>query len=92
MVSNDVVFVTIEYRLGFLGFFTTDDEISTGNYGIWDQYAALLFVKNNIINFKGDPNNITVMGHSAGGASADLLSLSPLSREKLLSPLNRLKN
>uniref|UniRef100_A0AC34FSA9 Carboxylic ester hydrolase n=1 Tax=Panagrolaimus sp. ES5 TaxID=591445 RepID=A0AC34FSA9_9BILA len=67
-------------RLGFLGFFTTDDEISVGNYGIWDQYMALKFVKDNIANFGGDPNNITVLGQSAGAVSVDLLSLSPFSR------------
>uniref|UniRef100_A0A7E4V6W0 Carboxylic ester hydrolase n=1 Tax=Panagrellus redivivus TaxID=6233 RepID=A0A7E4V6W0_PANRE len=81
IVSKDVIFVTIQYRLGYLGFLTTDDENAPGNNGIWDQYTALKFVKDNIANFGGDPENITLMGQSAGGVSCDLLSLSPYSRD-----------
>jgi carboxylesterase type B len=80
LVRHNVIVVTINYRLGYLGFFCTEDETSSGNFGLWDQYMALLWVKRNIRNFNGDPSRITVFGQSAGAVCADLLSLSPVSR------------
>uniref|UniRef100_A0A914PJS8 Carboxylic ester hydrolase n=1 Tax=Panagrolaimus davidi TaxID=227884 RepID=A0A914PJS8_9BILA len=81
IVSKDVIFVTIQYRLGYLGFLTTNDESALGNYGMWDQLMAIKFIKNNIANFGGDPENITLLGQSAGGVAVDLLSISPHSRD-----------
>uniref|UniRef100_A0AC35FZV2 Carboxylesterase type B domain-containing protein n=1 Tax=Panagrolaimus sp. PS1159 TaxID=55785 RepID=A0AC35FZV2_9BILA len=81
IVSKDVIFVTIQYRLGYLGFLTTNDETALGNYGMWDQLMAIKFIKNNIANFNGDPENITLLGQSAGGVAVDLLSISPHSRD-----------
>ena len=80
LCTKDVIVVTINYRLGFFGFLCTGDENAKGNYGMWDQVLALKWVKENIETFGGDPNNITVFGHSAGGVSTDLLALSPHSR------------
>lgn len=77
LCSHDVVVVTIQYRLGLLGFGTTGDDNFPPNLGLWDQVLALRWVKDNIAVFGGNPNNITVAGQSAGAACADMLSLSP---------------
>ena len=64
----------------FLGWMSTETKNFPGNLGLWDQLAALKFVNENIRYFGGDPNQITVWGASAGGASASALGLSPHSR------------
>uniref|UniRef100_A0A8R1DSE9 Carboxylic ester hydrolase n=1 Tax=Caenorhabditis japonica TaxID=281687 RepID=A0A8R1DSE9_CAEJA len=80
LCTKNVVVVTINYRLGVLGFFTTGDDVCRGNMGLWDQTLALQWVQKHIASFRGDPNNVTIFGQSAGGASVDLLCLSPHSR------------
>ncbi|KAK0424071.1 hypothetical protein QR680_008483 [Steinernema hermaphroditum] len=79
--KKGVIVVTIQYRLGFFGFLSTNDAEAPGNFGLFDQALALKWVHDNIASFGGNPNNVTVCGQSAGGASADLLSLSPISRD-----------
>ncbi|XP_030753701.1 esterase B1-like [Sitophilus oryzae] len=81
LLTQDVVLVTINYRLGIFGFLRIKDPKFhiNGNMGFKDQVAALRWVKNNIIQFNGDPNNITLFGESAGSASVHLHILSPLS-------------
>lgn len=71
LLMADVVVVTINCRLGALGFMSfKDKELNVpGNAALKDQLMALKFVKNNIQNFGGDPNNITLFGHSSGGSS-----------------------
>jgi para-nitrobenzyl esterase len=79
-----VVFVSIHYRLGPFGFLAhpaltaESPHGSSGNYGILDQIAALKWVNRNISNFGGDPNQVTVIGESAGAGDACLLMASPL--------------
>lgn len=84
LVKNGVIVVTIDYRLGSLGFFASKELIEeakakgepVGNYGVMDQIAALKWVKNNIAAFGGDPNNVTIFGQSAGGRSVTWLMVS----------------
>ena len=84
--AKDVVLVTINYRLGMFGFFSHPDLIaenehsSSGNYGIMDQIHALKWVRNNIAQFGGDPDNVMIFGQSGGGRSVRTLSGSPLAR------------
>ncbi len=84
--SKDVVLVTINYRLGIFGFMT-HPELSaestnkvSGNYGILDQIQSLKWVKENIAQFGGDPDNVTIFGQSAGAGSVRTLAESPLAR------------
>lgn len=80
--TQEVVVVTFNYRLGLLGFLATSDNSSAGNYGLFDQVQAINFVRENIRNFNGDPNRITLFGPDAGAASAGLLALSPLTKRR----------
>nr|XP_035138647.1 carboxylesterase 4A isoform X10 [Callithrix jacchus] len=75
---GDVVVVTVQYRLGVLGFFSTGDEHAPGNQGFLDVVAALRWVQGNITPFGGDLNCVTVFGGSAGGSIASGLVLSPV--------------
>ncbi|TKR81960.1 hypothetical protein L596_015750 [Steinernema carpocapsae] len=76
-VSQGVVFVTFNYRLALLGFFSTGDNVAPGNIGLWDQTLALQFIKDTISRFGGDSNRVTLSGESAGAASVSALSYSP---------------
>jgi len=68
-----VVVVTVNFRLGALGFLSTADEFSPGNYGMLDLSLALKWVNDNIRSFNGDPTRITLLGLGSGGAAAGLL-------------------
>lgn len=74
---NNIVVVTINYRLGSLGFLSSGDGDITGNYGFLDQQAAIRWTHENIGVFGGDQNDITIFGQSAGGQSASLHSVVP---------------
>ncbi|KAF0287231.1 Venom carboxylesterase-6 [Amphibalanus amphitrite] len=80
LLDQQVVLVTLNYRLGTFGFFTTGDGAASGNYGLHDQVLALRWVQDNIEAFGGDPDRVTIFGESAGGASIGLLVLSPLAQ------------
>ncbi|KAL4685844.1 hypothetical protein H8959_001441 [Pygathrix nigripes] len=77
---EDVVVVTIQYRLGVLGFFSTGDKHATGNWGYLDQVAALRWIRQNIAHFGGNPDRVTIFGESAGGTSVSSLVVSPVSQ------------
>ncbi|MGH7289598.1 MAG: carboxylesterase/lipase family protein, partial [Myxococcota bacterium] len=82
---GDVVVVTVNYRLGALGFLRLSELTggripSTGNEGILDQVAALEWVRENIAAFGGDPGNVTIFGESAGGMSVGTLLGMPAAR------------
>jgi para-nitrobenzyl esterase len=82
LAGKGVVVVTINYRLGPLGFMahpelTEEGGGSSGNYGIRDQIAALEWVRDNIAVFGGNPGNVTIFGESAGAFSVNILAASP---------------
>lgn len=78
--SKGIIGVTINYRLGPLGFVCFEGENHSGNYGLYDQVCAINWIKHNIASFGGDPNNISIMGQSAGAMSVQQLCLSPLTK------------
>uniref|UniRef100_A0A0M3IIG4 Carboxylic ester hydrolase n=1 Tax=Ascaris lumbricoides TaxID=6252 RepID=A0A0M3IIG4_ASCLU len=77
LVRRDIIFVTLNYRVGMLGFFTTFTKQFPPNRGIWDQITALRWIQEEIVNFGGDPEKVTLIGHSAGACSASSLAQSP---------------
>jgi para-nitrobenzyl esterase len=85
LAAGGIVVVTINYRLGALGFLAHPALASrpggpAGNYGLMDQQAALRWVKHNIAQFGGDPRNVTIAGQSAGGVAVLAQLVSPGSR------------
>jgi para-nitrobenzyl esterase len=86
LARKGLVMVTINYRLGVIGFLAHPDltqesqHRSSGNYGMLDQVAALQWVQKNIAGFGGDPARVTIAGQSAGASSVHNLIASPLAR------------
>ncbi|XP_068989801.1 esterase E4-like, partial [Neodiprion pinetum] len=78
LLNQDVVLVTFNYRLGVLGFLSTGDEVASGNWGLKDQVLALEWVQRNIRHFHGDPDRVTLFGHSSGSVCVHLLTISKL--------------
>ena len=80
--TNNIIVVSIGYRVGALGFLSLGHPSAPGNAGLFDQLMGLEWVQQNIRHFGGDPNNVTLFGESAGSTSVSLHLLSPLSRSK----------
>ena len=88
LTREGVIVVTIDYRIGKLGFFAPKELTEeaenhgepVGNYGIMDQIYSLKWVHDNIAAFGGDPNNVTIFGQSAGGRSVTWLMTSPAAK------------
>ena len=86
LVRKGVVLVSMNYRLGALGFLAhpaltaESPHHASGNYGILDQIAALQWIQRNIAKFGGDPANVTIFGESSGGMMVCFLMSSPLAR------------
>ncbi|XP_070545583.1 neuroligin-4, X-linked-like [Ptychodera flava] len=72
LAQKNVVVVTTNYRIGVLGWLSTDNDVAPGNYGLLDQIEAMKWVKGNIAKFGGDPSRVTIFGESAGGGSVGL--------------------
>jgi para-nitrobenzyl esterase len=86
LAQKRVVFVSISYRLGSLGFLAhpglsaESPQHVSGNYGLLDMIAALQWINKNIAAFGGDPNKVTIFGESAGGIAVSQLCASPLAK------------
>lgn len=76
MDTEDVIIVTLDYRLGVFGFLSSGDSACKGNFGLKDQVMALKWVNKNIEYFGGDPKSVTLMGHDAGAMAAQYLMMS----------------
>lgn len=79
-IEEDVVFVVINFRHGPLGFLRLDHPDILGNAGLKDQVLAMHWIKNNIKNFGGDPDRVTIYGQSSGSTCVDLHMVSDLSK------------
>ncbi|KAL1764404.1 neuroligin-4, X-linked isoform X1 [Sigmodon hispidus] len=73
---GNVIVITVNYRLGVLGFLSTGDQAAKGNYGLLDQIQALRWVEENVGAFGGDPKRVTIFGSGAGASCVSLLTLS----------------
>lgn len=95
LAQKGIVTVTLNYRLGIFGFFVHPEltkespNKASGNYGLLDQHAALVWVKQNIAAFGGDPNKITIAGESAGSISVSAQMASPLSKDLIAGAIGQ---
>ena len=84
---GDVAVVTMNYRLGTLGFLALNDSVTNGNFGFADQNIALDWVREHIRDFGGDPNRITIAGQSAGASSVRAMLASPRTSGKFAAAI-----
>lgn len=83
IAQKGCVYVSVNFRLGLFGFYANDelvaeDPLAAGNYAVLDWIASLEWIQENIEQFGGDPNNVTVMGQSAGAGAVNMLTISPM--------------
>ncbi|XP_049947705.1 esterase FE4-like [Schistocerca serialis cubense] len=83
LIEEGIAAVTVNYRLGALGFLSTEDEVIPGNAGLKDQVMALRWLQQNVAAFGADPEKVTVGGESADGSSAAHHLISPSSAENV---------
>src|SRR5687767_3922146 len=87
MAKKGIVTITVNYRLGVFGFFAHPEltkespQRASGNYGLFDQHAALKWVRENVAAFGGDPNRVTIAGESAGSIAVSAQMVSPLAKD-----------
>ena len=80
LLNHDIVLVSANFRLGPLGFLSTETTDCAGNFGLKDQLEVLKWIQENIATFGGNPKSVTIFGESAGGASVTYHMLSPKSK------------
>ncbi|XP_046736268.1 juvenile hormone esterase-like [Diprion similis] len=80
IIKKNVIVVTVNYRLGVLGFLNLEHKVAPGNQGLKDQVLALQWVQEHVEAFGGDKNNVTIFGESAGAAAVHYLAISPLAQ------------
>ena len=83
VATQDVVVVTINYRLNAFGFLSSRDSTLPGNYGMWDQIMSIQWVKDNIADYGGNPDQITLFGESAGAFAITYHIISPVNNVSL---------
>ena len=79
-MDQDVVLVTVNYRLGILGFLNTEDSSAPANNGLKDLILALKWIQKNIRSFGGDPGKVTLFGASSGAATVHFVALAPAAK------------
>ena len=79
-MDKNVIIVTVNYRLGPLGFLSLGNDMVPGNNGFRDQNLAMKWVQDNIEDFGGNPDSVTLFGESAGSYSVAVHLVSPLSK------------
>ncbi|XP_050419536.2 cocaine esterase, partial [Patella vulgata] len=80
LATYGVVVVTINFRLGVMGYLSTDDPVAPGNYGMLDQIEALKWIQKNIYYFGGNPSKVIIFGQSSGGSTVSMHMFSPLTK------------
>lgn len=79
-MDEDVILITINYRLGLFGFLSTGDDVIPGNNGLKDMVLALKWIQQSVSPFGGDSSKVTIFGESAGGVAVQYLMLSPTTK------------
>ncbi|CAH8487576.1 unnamed protein product [Schistosoma turkestanicum] len=87
---SDTIGITLNYRLGLLGFLFTNNHAVSGNYALYDLHAAIMWIKTNIASFNGNPNEITLIGYGHGAALLHLFSLSKMSQGTTSTGIKRI--